>query len=534
MIRKTGWRVVRAVALLMCVLRGGVAQDTAASTVYHLHGTVVNGQTGQPLARALVASLDRRLATMTNSDGRFVIDIHMASDQPNRGRNDMLLGIVAQRPGFVPQNRPTTLTLDDALSSTDVTLKLMPTAAITGTVSTPSSDAPRDVRLLLLRRQIQDGAPVWLPAGMRSTNSQGEFRFGNLVPGEYTVMTQEYLDGDRIPREPTRVTQRYPPVYSGDAADLRSAGKMLLHYGETSRTDIHLHLATYYPVTIPVSAQGNGVPMLQAQVADTFGGYQISYNQQDRAVEGVLPDGSYTLAISSFGQPQSFARVPIHVAGAPVHAGPVALAPAGIIAVRVRAEFTGQTKMRPGVQVSLRPEDAFGSFAAGGSRPGHEDEFSLENVQPGEYFVTVHTSYGYVAAASSGETDLLEHRLSVSASGTAAPIEVVLRDDGGRLDGHVVASDGSLPPFSVVVLVPGEGTGSMVQGYAGPDGRFTVQNIAPGSYRLLAVNGSPGNLPFRDPDAMQPYTANAPKITVEAGESLSMDAPLIDATGDGQ
>ena len=59
-------------------------------------------------------------------------------------------------------------------------------------------------------------------------------------------MTAEWR-GDQpfAPPTNTAASEEYPPLYYGDAADLKSAAKLLLHGGEIGHADLHLDLATY-------------------------------------------------------------------------------------------------------------------------------------------------------------------------------------------------------------------------------------------------------------------------------------------------
>ncbi len=510
------------------------AQSAAADTVYHLHGTVVNGQTGQPIARALVVSLDRRLATMTDSTGRFAIEVEMTRPvstgaQSGPMRFGSMLMLRAQKPGFDPQPQPLLLPLDESLSDKDVSLKLMPVSVVTGTVSAPSGDGARDVQVMLLRRQIVDGEPSWQPAGMHATNREGEFRFGNLPPGEYTMVTMESFTGGGFGRPSQSDSERYPPVYYGDAPNLNSATKLTLHYGETARTEIHLHRTRFYPVTVVVGGGAGAGVAVRVVGADRFSSFGFAFDGRDRVIEGTLPDGDYTLVISSSGQPQSFARVPITVAGAPVRVGPVGLAPASRIEVHVHPEFTAKgTDGQPGmVQVMLRSEE--NGFAM--SEAAHDGELAIENVQPGRYTVMVNVPGGYAASVSSGETDLLQQPLIVG-SGSVPAIEVVTRNDVAGLKGKVTFPEGAPPERTFVFLVP-EGAGRMTQVVTDVDGSFRFGGVRPGAYRLLASGNPLLQIAYRDPDVMRAYDSKLPAVTLAAGETASADAPFVDLDAEG-
>jgi hypothetical protein len=125
----------RTVALLLCSSAVTAFPQAAGDTIYHLHGTVVNGVTGKVIARALVVSGDRRLATMTDDEGHFAVDLSVpphpddSNAVPPTARRVMLMAgnliLTAQKPGYLPTPQPTILSIDDALSAQAIQIKLM-------------------------------------------------------------------------------------------------------------------------------------------------------------------------------------------------------------------------------------------------------------------------------------------------------------------------------------------------------------------------------------------------------------------------
>ncbi len=360
-----------AALLLMPLLRAQTAATPSTSdTTYHLHGTVVNGVTNRPVGRALVASADRRLATMTDGEGHFSIDISVpprpdASVQPAKGivlfsstgRSSAVLGggltLTAQHPGYLPNEQLSNLPIDDTLNTTDVILKLMPTASLSGRVSAAGADGARGVRVALLYRQVNDGVLTWSQAGSHQTNSTGEFRFTNLQPGEYCVMSAEWAGDEPLNPQRTAITKQYPPDFLGDTHSLAQAAKLHLHYGDDQHVELHLHQATYYPVAIPVQNQPANSPInVRLAGTDTFNAYQLGWNARDRAVEGALPSGTYKLQLTSFGQQQGSALVPFTVANQPLEHAPVTLATGTRIPIRIHTEFTQQEKSGASVAVA--------------------------------------------------------------------------------------------------------------------------------------------------------------------------------------
>jgi hypothetical protein len=209
-----------------------------------------------------------------------------------------------------------------------------------------------------------------------------------------------------------------------------------------------------------------------------------------------------------------------------VETGSVALAPALSLAVRVHAELTGnQTGGNLSVLVNLRPEDR-ADFASGNNQGGKLEEFAVSPVVPGRYAVTAQLGEGYVAAMTSGGVDLTRQPLLVG--GATDPIDLTVRDDGGTVSGKVLVPDGSLPRIGFLYLLPMDGAARFAQGFAGPDGSYTVAMVAPGSYRVIAVEGRLAQIPYRDAAAMRAYEGKGVTLTVASGQQVKLDVPLMD------
>lgn len=215
------WLGVAAAAFLC--FRGTARAQTAGDVTYVVHGRVLSGATGVPLARALVVSGDRRLGTMTDSEGQFVLNVVVpAESRQVRGLAISGSGfpgavgsliLLAQKPGFLADNTFTSLPIDDKLNSTEVDLKLMPGAVVEGRVFAEGTGAAANVRVALLRHEAVDGRRVWQVVSNAPTDSRGNFHFGTLRPGEYAAMTAEWRGEQILPREHADSTQGTRPCF---------------------------------------------------------------------------------------------------------------------------------------------------------------------------------------------------------------------------------------------------------------------------------------------------------------------------------
>ena len=524
------------------------AQTQTGDTVYRLQGAVEDALTGKPLPRALVTSLDRRLATMTDGEGHFSLLISIPArpqgvSTPAMGRFTAFSGplgafgsgenllLIATKPGYLQPQQPTMLPLDATLASNPVELKLMPAGVIQGSVFTDISDAPFGVRVMLLHRQVQEGRYQWVQSDMQSTDSRGQFRFDNLGPGEYTIMSAEWAGDQPLVRPRFEPTRQYPPVFLGNVSGLSEAHKLQLHNGETLQTELHLRAATYYPINVPVSPLGSeGGVNVRVLGSDGFNGFRLGFNARTEAVEGTLPNGAYTLLITHFGPPpSSSAVVPIQVAGRPVRTGPVALGPAASISVHIHPELTQQQgPIQRYLNIFLRPEDQGTPGASAHGNPEDLGELTLENVLPGRYFVEAMPSFsGYVASVTSGNVNLFEQPLVVTAGAHPDPIEVTLRDDFATLTGAITGFGGAPPRVCSVILLPTDSSGRLALGIV-VNGRFTIGDVTPGTYLLVATPHFPQDIPYRDPEAMRAYAGIGSTVTLIGGQQAHADAPFLD------
>ena len=532
-----------------------------------IHGTVVNSVTHAPIPRALVSSPDNRFATMTDDEGRFEFTFPEtaagADDQPNLNANRPV-ALLARKPGFV---RNAEFSAQD-LAAKEVSIELIPEALIVGKVTLPTAEPPDNIFLQIYRRQVVAGAARWVPAGGTQSRSDGEFRFADLPAGTYKVLTRELLDRDPLTFNPQGQLYGYPPAYSQNAPDFSSAGTIQVSAGMTGLANLTLVKQPYYRIHIPVA---NALPdtglNVNVNAAGRQGpGFSLGYNNRDQAIEGMLPNGTYTIEASSFGQSAATGLLTFTVNGAAVQGPPLVLMPNSSVKVDVKEEFTstdntGSVTLRVNrrvmtprgprryLNINLEPADDSERGGVGGLRnpTGPEDEsLVIENVQPGRYWVRVNSSRGYAASVRSGNIDLQHQPLVVAAGGSTSPIEITMRDDTGEIDGMVegVATSTSgaasirvemvgsgvsyMASSARVYCVPlADSSGQFTEVWVSPDGSFSSPPLPPGAYRVLAFDRPQSELEYRNPEVMQSYEARGPVVRLVSGQTEHVRLQLI-------
>ena len=187
----------------------------------------------------------------------------------------------------------------------------------------------------------------------------------------------------------------------------------------------------------------------------------------------------------------------------------------------------------------LVSQEEFGSWGqseSGKTGNSAEKRFVFENVAPGRYLVRAGClPSGYVAAISSGGRNLLRQPLVVGLGASIAPIEVTVRDDGAQIDGTIEnwpapgqnAAMRTSSSGAVLALPTADSSGQFCQQWVNPNSEFTFMQMAPGEYRLIALDHMPEDLEYENSEAMRKYESKGQLLRLVAGQHehlrLTMD-----------
>ncbi len=404
------------------------------------------------------------------------------------------------------------------------------------------------------------------------------------------------LDRDPLTADPRKVDPRnvdpltnapraplfgYPPVYYQSAPDFGSAATIQLAAGETQTVNLSLVKQPYYRVKVPVIdgsfSDGQGVNVNVYAHGRKGPGFSLGYNNLHHAIEGMLPNGTYTIEASGWGSNGVTGWRTITIKGAPIDGPSMTLVPNASIPVNVKEEFTsadntgsttwtinGRNTIIKGprryLNVSLETTDDFalgrGVSLRNPTRPGDE-ALVTEGAPAGNYWVRINSSRGYPASIRSGNLDLQHQPLVVGAGGAASPIEITMRDDTAEISGTVAgvtppaeapenanANDGARgwtsyasiggPPAAHIYCIPlADSSGQFTEISVSPDGSFVSPGLAPGAYRLLAFDRPQPELEYRNPEAMQAYDSKGPVVRVAGGQKEHVTLQLISAGNSG-
>jgi len=512
-----------------------------------IHGIVVNSLTHEPIGRALILSPYKELATLSDNDGHFAVSFSSSRDGDGAKPN-WPIALMARKPGFIEDRQ-----LHPGVPGKELTIPLTPEALVIGRVQLPSSEAPDGIGVEIYRRQVEAGRAHWVSVGSTRTKSNGEFRFAELTAGSYTLVTHEFVDREPESFLPGAQVLGYPPAYFPNATDFSQAETIRLAAGQTVQAAISLVEQAYYPVKVPVTnvSAGNAIAVSVSPQGRKGPGYALGYNAAGQ-IEGLLPNGSYTIKAMSSEPVEAAGSVTIRVHGAALEGPRLIMVQGHAILVNVKEEFTspedsaiprGSKKSLEGpkryLTLNLDPLDDFEERRSGsiGSSPGARDNsLRIDNAPPGRYWVRILSSRGYASSVTSGGIDLQHQPLVVPARGA---VEITMRDDWAKFEGTVEGiGAGAEGPNSLrlaspetsayVYFVPApDGPGEFREASVAPDGKLNLSEVPPGLYRVLVFDRPQAHFEYQDLEAMRAYQTQGQVVRLAPGQNEPLRLQLI-------
>ena len=557
-----------------------------------IEGLVLKAATGEPVKKARVSlrkeqGRSQPSFAITDLNGRFTFtEVAPGNYRLRVERN----GFVSQDYG---QRRPsspgTPLNVRPGQQLQDVAFWLVPSAVLTGRIYNEDGEAIPRVRVQALRYRYRDGQRTLAPAGTDSTNDLGEYRIYGLPPGQYYV-NATYTGGNlrRLQAEARQNAGRgrggrrgeifargslgninpdetYVPTYYPGSTDPERASPLRLQPGD-ELTSIDFSLSPTHAVQVRGRVINNtGLPSERGirvmLIPRKPGSLRLGARNATMADPGLgtfeiagVPPGAYTLAAFMATEGRRYSgQVAVDVGSSDIDGLSLAVTPGVNLPIRVAVEGGGLGTAQPGLtgsstatsgqsgdrnlaaaRVVLRAanDNPFGTV---NRRLGQESTVVLEGVAHNRYWVSVaRLPQGYyLKSARLGGHDVLDTGLDLTGGAPSGRLEIVISAAGARVEGVVL--DGDDQPFngSMVVLVPEEArrhrTELIKSASTDQNGRFTLQGIAPGSYRLFAWEDiEPGA--HQDPDFLRPFERDATVIEIKESSQHSVELEIIPAT----
>jgi hypothetical protein len=475
-------------------------------------GTVVNSVTGAPIQRAHIGLIGPEESTLVDSDaaGKW------RAEHISCGR----LTITVNRVGFLRSQQgigaPQTFTLAADSPLHDVKLELAPQAVIAGRVLDDQGDPVQGAQISLMKSSIVNGVRGVQAASSAVSNDLGEYRFAGLAAGRYILCAN--AGGGVVAANTARPfgERCYPgPVDGGASSAMEVAA------GYEGRVDFTLSQLATFNVSGAVSGRPEGANASvnltpRTQIARMSLGLSAAVRPDGTFVIRNVPSGSYTASATWLQQSgRLFGRAPVDVGGTDVTNVQLHLEPGITVTGTIKAvSVTGAKLEKPQYNVMLRASDA--AFGAD-QNSWNEDKtsFSINGVIPGSYRLQFSAPPPfYLKSATLGGRDIAGSDVLIGAG--AENIEVVLRDDGGVIEGDVSADDG---PAAAWIYLERDGAQPR-NNRSDLKGHFKFDTIPPGDYRIYAWDDN-SRVEYGNSDWMRRYGKPIP-VTVQPGQTVTV------------
>jgi len=456
--------------------------------------------------------------------------------------------LTVERYGYVRQEYGQTtpgeagklITLAPNQKLSNLTIQLIPAAAITGHVYDEDGDPVMGAHVSALNYVFKDGQRILHFSGAAQTNDLGEFRLYGLSPGQYII--EAHGPPNRVPKG----NEGYLPVYCPGVPDLGRATIITVRSSdELSGADVNLR--TSHTVTIHGNVINgvDGGPGLAARVQlivrgpNTLGNTEVQQDfVRDRqgafAFANVTP-GSYYVHAELSGKE---ARQPLEVADSDVDGVILNLAPGVDIKGRIRIEGKPDASLG-GVQVLLASAEN-GTFASewmnGKVKP--DGTLLFEDAFDGTYVIDLRglpENYFLKSARMDG-VDVLMTGVTIDTKQAPGLLEIVVSPNGASVDG-VISKDQQPFPRAIVAIVPDpphRGEKRLFKSTSTDEnGRFVLQGLSAGDYKVFAWEKiEPGA--YTNTDFLQPYENFGESVHITEGSHSSVKVDLIPAKDPGR
>jgi hypothetical protein len=547
-----------------------------------ISGTIVRQDTGEPLGRAtvtLTSEQDSRPLQSVSSgpDGKYSFD-----DVP-AGR----YRIAATRNGYVRAEYGdregngcgAAVTLAQGQRLENVRVGMIAASAIAGRLLDQDGEPVVSVGVQALRYTYVNGKRTLQAVQTVTTNDLGEYRLFGLVPGRYYVGAAMENTGGQgaarvflsavapppplplpLPGQPvtggvsvvapirppdSSVIERFVPAFYPGVPDPQSASAVELRPGESFlRADMRLNVVRTRKVRgtlAGVTAGGRQrfsvglVPRSDLSIGNAAAHNASTSPDGSFELTAVLPGSYFLTATGNDASGRVFGRVAVDVVDRDVEGVAVALLKGTTLTGRITSDDPAAVQR---VQtVTLRPlnEGVAGFPNLNLSVQARGGTFQMDGIPPGEYLagLTFNGPGGMYMAAMRMDSQDVRNGLRLDGQPTAQ-LEMEVGTRGAVVDGTVVSDQQRPVAGATVVLVPDTFLRQRSTLYktvtADDDGRFNLNTIAPGDYKVFAWEDVERGA-WEDPNFLRNIEARGRSVALRDGASESVQITAIPSNG---
>jgi len=528
----------------VCIALGGLSLGQSESPEqtaiplgpYRIAGTVVNAKLGSPLARTrvVIADVKKRQSVqsvITGEDGRF--EFHVPSGKYSLGGAKR--GFISASYNEHDQYSTAIVTAAD-LETENLVLRLQPNAVLAGRVLDEFQEPVRDAQITVYRDNHFQGVSRIERYRNATTDDQGRYEITPIDEGTYFISANAspwyavhpLSNGENATALHVQVDPSldvvYPLTYYGDSAETDGAIPIPVRGGDRLEADIHLtpvpglHLMIHVPDDGP---QGVGVSVQKP----TFDG-SVPVGQ---ATSQMIAPGLYEVtgvaagryAVQTFGSSRATETGEVDLNG-----GEIDLSSGNQLSkISATVQVADSATIPPELYIGLRNNKG----RVDSTPVNAKGEANFTDVAPGKYDLVAGSqtqAYSVVRVSSGAETSS-GHALNVPA-GASLSISTMLVGGSVTIEGFA-KRDGKGVSGVMIVLVPKHPESNhdrFRRDQSDLDGSFSLQNVIPGSYTVIAIEDG-WDLEWSRPAVIEHYLARGQPI--ETGSRSSGSVQLAHA-----
>ena len=552
-------RTLYALIAILVLQFSGFAQAATQNT-YVIAGTAVDHHSGQPLANTRISvapagNPDQSRSMLTSANGRFRFSNLV------KGK----YSLVGSHRGYLEQafeqheQYSSAIAVGDDQDSTHLVFRLHPDAAIHGRILDENGEPVPQMQVWLFSTRNDLGRRSTRVTAQSTTNDLGEYSFAHLDEGTYyllamgkpwyaseehprlqaTIRARNRGDGrtesaehnEIVQREVDQLSKVYPLTFfdnvqdwtQASAIDLAPGDRFTADFRVTAIASAQIHLGAPEPQAehSQPSQPRLRMPRLSIQ-ARVFGDQTVPVNlsysntSDDEFVVRGIPPGRYEVRVQYPNDPHSVTQE---------------LDIAGDMDLPKLTGGSGATVSGKFVWDGTPVTRGFGVTLTS-SRTNHtyfcmsraEGECSIpQTVQPGAYEVAVNSRLNdlYVKSVEIGGVKSAA-TVQIPES-TDVNMTVTLAHGTGTING-IALLDGKPKAGVMVVLAPADGWVGTVRfrrDQSDSDGTFTLANVVPGRYRVVALSDG-WRLPWSDPKVMKSYLTEGTAVQIGPDEKAQI------------
>jgi hypothetical protein len=425
---------------------------------------------------------------------------------------------------------------------------LIPLGSISGKVIDEAGEPLRNANVKLSMHRDRLGEDRIFPRGFAQTDDEGKYEFRDLIPAEYFVsvaakpwyaMRPVWENENGVRKRTDTVAPElnvaYARTYFNGATEQEGATPLSVMKGEHLTADLHLNpmpaLTVVVKTQVDPGQQSWSWPMLRKIDSDrpeeVVADMSPSGVPGEMMVTGLAP-GRYSISSPPLepGMVRPTGQVEITENGQVIEQK----ASGSTSTVKLRVKTSRGEELRNDVNLSLRDEQR--RTVAYAEMTGKSDVV-FERVPPGRYAVMVNFSGPppyTIGKMVIGGVEVEGHDITVG-DGATVEIDATLMSGVVSVEGVVKKKDGKPASGAMVALVP-KGMDARTHferirwDQSDLDGTFTVRQILPGHYTLIAVEDAWGTAWLKQ-GVLEKYLAHGQELTI--GELMTAPVTLPEA-----